>query len=303
MSIQATPDPGGAIGSSLSGVSCTASDACTAVGSYNINTSGTVVTLAEAWDGTSWAIQATPNPAGSTLNGLSGVSCAAARSCEAVGYASTPSTLVTLAEAWNGKSWSIQTTPTPAGATGGLLSSVSCTAADVCTAVGYYVNSSGDRVTLAEAWNGTSWTVQTTPNPTGATTSALSGVSCTAADACTAVGSYPGSSGVGATLRGEVGRNLLDHRENPQPSGSVEGKLPGERVVFRPRRRARPSATASTPPTSRRRWPRPGTEPRGPSRALRSQRGPTRPTCSGFPALLPTPARPSAQTSTPPGRR
>jgi hypothetical protein len=40
---------------------------------------------------------------------------------------------------------------------------VSCSAATACTAVGYVSNglASSDR-TLAEAWNGTTWTVQPT---------------------------------------------------------------------------------------------------------------------------------------------
>lgn len=46
--IQKTPDPAGAIGSSLTGVSCTSSATCTAVGSY-VNAAGTQVTLAERY--------------------------------------------------------------------------------------------------------------------------------------------------------------------------------------------------------------------------------------------------------------
>jgi hypothetical protein len=45
-------------------------------------------------------------------------------------------------------------------------------------------------VTLAEHWNGSRWAIQPTPNPTGQAPSVLSGVSCTAATACTAVGDY-----------------------------------------------------------------------------------------------------------------
>ena len=44
---------------------------------------------------------------------------------------------------------------------------VSCTSATACTAVGYDA-SVGTTVTLAERWNGTSWKIQSTPNPTGA---------------------------------------------------------------------------------------------------------------------------------------
>jgi len=71
----------------------------------------------------------------------------------------------------------------------GALLGVSCKSATSCTAVGYYVNDSTS-VTLAERWNGTSWTIQSTPNPTGGSLLQLNGVSCTSTVACTAVGQY-----------------------------------------------------------------------------------------------------------------
>ena len=78
------------------------------------------------------------------------------------------------------------------------LLDVSCTAAKACTAVGDYVNSGGDYVSLAEVWNGTSWAIQTTPNPTGVKGAFLFGVSCKSAAACTAVGDYENK---GAVMR------------------------------------------------------------------------------------------------------
>ena len=50
-------------------------------------------------------------------------------------------------------------------------------------------------VTLAKAWNGTKWAIQKTPNPSGSHETLLSGVSCTGAAACEAVGSYTNSGG------------------------------------------------------------------------------------------------------------
>jgi len=54
--------------------------------------------------------------------------------------------------------------------------------------VGDYEQSSGVYVTLAEDWNGTSWAIQSTPNPTGAAISYLDAVSCPTASSCVAVG-------------------------------------------------------------------------------------------------------------------
>ena len=184
-SVRPTPNPAGSRYSGLAGVSCTSASACTAVGFAG--QFGETLTLAEAWNGTSWSIQPTPNPISPNHAALNGVSCTAPSACTAVG---TADGFVTLAEAWNGTSWSIQPTPNPAGATAGSLFGVSCPPAGACFAVGNYRTSSGVHRTLAEAWNGSSWSLQPAPVPAGARRSYLNGVSCTSAGACTAVGNY-----------------------------------------------------------------------------------------------------------------
>jgi hypothetical protein len=42
---------------------------------------------------------------------------------------------------------------------------VSCTTSIACTAVGGYVSDIGQPVTLAEHWDGTAWSTQSTPIP------------------------------------------------------------------------------------------------------------------------------------------
>jgi hypothetical protein len=224
-SIQAIPNPTGDITSELYGISCSASGDCAAVGSYYIDTSGFVVTLAETWNGSSWKVQATPNPEGTTLSALTGVSCTAGDSCTAVGYYGSQSGLATLAETWNGSSWRIQQTPDVSGATESDLSGVSCSSRDSCTAVGYYVNSARDTVTLAEVWNGTSWTKEPTPDPDGATTSELSSVACTASDSCDAIGYSVNSSGVGVTLAEGWDGTSWKIQTTPNPEGAVRGSF------------------------------------------------------------------------------
>jgi hypothetical protein len=56
--------------------------------------------------------------------------------------------------------------------------------------VGFYFTGSngGFEATVAEAWNGTAWTIQPTPKEPFGQIGALYGVSCTAGSACTAVG-------------------------------------------------------------------------------------------------------------------
>jgi hypothetical protein len=202
-SFQSIPNPAGATESYLAGapyaggthISCPSSMACIGVGFYT-NSLGIPSTLAEHWNGTEWSIQSTPNPSGATESYLHGVSCSPSMACTAVGhYKNSSGTYVTLAERWNGTEWSIQSTPNPSGATEASLKDVSCASSTTCAAVGFYISSKGTPSTLAEQWNGSEWSVQSTPNPSGATQSELRGMSCSSSTACTAVGWYKNSSG------------------------------------------------------------------------------------------------------------
>ena len=192
--IQSTPNPSGGEGDTgkLLAVSCPSATSCTAVGTRN---SSGIQTFSERWNGTSWSIVSVPKPSGFVEGQLEGVSCASASACMAVGWfresVSTAVPRKSLSVSWNGSAWSTVATPTPTGAENGVtLSGISCTAANACTAVGRtggvlpsFVKTES---TLAEVWNGSAWSVQTTVNPL--TYSRLSGVSCTASSACTAVG-------------------------------------------------------------------------------------------------------------------
>src|SRR5919201_345683 len=184
--IVSVPVPSGATGVQLADVSCTAASACIAVGHYDH--AGDTLTIAERWNGTSWTIQSTPNPAGATATQLDSISCVSTTACVAVGHSAGSTTTTTLAERWNGASWAIQSTPNPTGFSASELNGVSCPSAGACVAVGDSSNGSNS-VTLAERWNGTSWVIQSTPKPSGATASKLFDVSCTSASACTAGGS------------------------------------------------------------------------------------------------------------------
>src|SRR5215467_6126536 len=182
--VQSTPDPPQAVASTLNGVSCPSGSACTAVGQFFVK-SGAQLTLAERWNGRVWRIQRTPNPAGSPSSRLSAVACPATGTCTAVGSSNSK----LLVERWDGARWRVQSAPVPPGAQFSELNGVTCTGAASCVAVGDYVNGSGADVTLAERWNGSTWAVQHTPNPSGAQSfSVLSGVSCTARHACEASG-------------------------------------------------------------------------------------------------------------------
>ncbi|PYL02849.1 MAG: hypothetical protein DME32_05445, partial [Verrucomicrobia bacterium] len=133
-------------------------------------------TLIEHWNGTAWSIVSSPNASTTQDNFLSDVTCTSASDCWAVGG--------TLIEHWNGTTWSIVTSPNTGG-----LSGVTCTSPSDCWAVGSYRNGFYNQ-TLIEHWNGTAWSIVTSPNTSTTQSNGLSGVTCTSASNCWAVGSY-----------------------------------------------------------------------------------------------------------------
>jgi hypothetical protein len=188
--------PAGAQSGELDAISCTPDRACVAVGAFN-NPDGL---LAERWDGNSWSMQSMPAPAAATLtptfSTVSGLSCLSSRFCVAVGSFS-PETFSgeeqTFAERWDGSGWSLQ--PTPQGPGAFEFSSVSCTSASACTAVGWYSSAPSLAArTLAERWNGTNWSIQRTPDGPGGN-NFLDGISCVSGRECVAVGSTDPTSG------------------------------------------------------------------------------------------------------------
>lgn len=179
---------------SLNGVSCATSTDCVAVGSGG-DTSETII---EAWDGSTWTVIPSPNQDSSLYdNTLNSVSCTnGGDSCMAVGNYKNALDTYTLTEVWDGATWSIVPSPNQTPPTGertlDTLVGVSCPAPNDCVAVGNEGTDKGT-FTLIETWNGTTWSISTSPNP-GRTpsqpylASQLLGVSCSSTDACTAVG-------------------------------------------------------------------------------------------------------------------
>jgi hypothetical protein len=149
--------------------------------------------------GASWALT-TALPQSS--DAVTAMSCTAANACTSVGWRRdiTAATLSSLAERWNGTAWSVQTTANPEGASNVTLLGVDCSSSTACTAVGSYAERSGVVRTLVERWSGTSWSIQRSTEPAGATRSVLNAVACAGASACTAVGSYVERSGATKAL-------------------------------------------------------------------------------------------------------
>jgi hypothetical protein len=222
-SMVASPNPAGSPYSVLYGVSCTSATDCTAVGTTSNGSA--FVTLVEHWDGTSWSIVASPNPAGSTGSYLNGVSCTSSTACTAVGVMYTGSGSVMLVQHWDGTAWSIVASPNPANSTDSNLHGVACTTATLCTAVGETHNNVSGNFTLVEHWDGTAWSIVDTPSPAGPTGSVLYGISCTGATACTAVGARLTETGYYITLVEHWDGTAWSIVDTPNPVGSTSSYL------------------------------------------------------------------------------
>jgi hypothetical protein len=211
--VMTVAEPAHTDGGALESVSCVSADYCMAVGVYEAtDTRHNSQTLTEVWNGSTWTIK----PGAVKKIGLGSVSCVSATYCVAQGEGDI--------EVWNGSTWSEAASdpaaskdlgqiscPTMAGCyitdsgyvaywdggtsltqqslaapPGGNFyegESISCTGAQSCTVVGD--NNGGP---LAEAWNGTVWTIEPTHVPAKTVYSNLAAVSCVSAASCTAVG-------------------------------------------------------------------------------------------------------------------
>jgi hypothetical protein len=192
--VQVTPAGDGA--DYLTGISCTSATSCVALGTEPVGI--TNHPFAETWNGSTWTTQPVPSPSGSFSTLLSGISCASASDCTAVGYSEVLTGGThdnTLAEHWDGSTWSIQ--PTPNSTSLNNLIAVSCPTAANCTAVGQ--GGGGPGSLAVEHWNGSTWTLRPARLPQGEA-GQLNSIFCAGAFSCIAVGEASTGSGAPAPL-------------------------------------------------------------------------------------------------------
>jgi hypothetical protein len=160
--------------------------------------------LIQHWNGKAWKTQPSPCPQGAHECELSGVAGTSATNAWAVGsYYDASDAIVMLVEHWNGKTWTLQPTPSPQGSglSDEVLTGVAAISGTSAWAVGSYVQqgvSAG--LTLVEHWNGKAWKVQPSPNPGGANGSQFWGVAATSATNVWAVGDIDFPNGADKTL-------------------------------------------------------------------------------------------------------
>ena len=158
--LQSAPEPEGALGAQLRGVSCPSGPVCFAVGNSSANEqpdfTRDFTTLAERRVGSKWSVMPTPNPgpspSGRPFADLFDVSCSGPRACHAVGDAFVSTGQIAIAERFDGTSWQLESIPYPNSGGTPHLAGVSCPNRHFCMAVGYTVGGIQSIFTLAAKW-------------------------------------------------------------------------------------------------------------------------------------------------------
>ena len=196
-SIVTSPSPGFSINILKATAAISKSDVW-AVGSADLaGVSGLNQALTEHWNGTSWKTVKSPDAGTQSKNFLNGVAAVSTSNVWAVGYYFNAATEQTLIEHWNGTSWKMVKSPN-VGTENSVLQGVAASSANDVWAVGYYLDSSNIPHTLTEHWNGTSWSIVTSPNNTTGI-NVLQGVAAVSTSDVWAVGyAYP--AGISQTL-------------------------------------------------------------------------------------------------------
>ena len=150
--------------------------------------------LIEHWDGSAWSIVPStiePLPSGGYLSGLE---CVGDSDCWASGATTDTNGNAAgiLMEHWDGNVWADASASVPGSDAPGMLAGISCLGAAECWAVGstgsFNNGGSGPQPqSLIEYWNGSSWSVQ--PSPNVAFLNFLNSVTCVSSVGCLADGS------------------------------------------------------------------------------------------------------------------
>ena len=260
-------------------VSCVSSTRCMAVG-YLVDESGAELPVAEQWNGSAWTRNSVPVPGPESDNPqLTAVDCVAADSCFAAGGSGSDSPFVAH---WDGSSWTSQAFAGPLS--GRFLMGISCSSATACVAVGSRNTSTGGFAPLVAMFDGSAWTVDDLPEPAGATSSQLFGISCARVDYCVAVGGGQSASVErpfttiwdGTRWREQVSPPPMERRTRIWPV------FPAHRTAPAPR-----SAHTASPRPPMAPGPSAGTAHRGHSSHRRHRAPPARSAASPVPPIAP----------------
>jgi hypothetical protein len=150
--------------------------------------------LIEHWDGVAWSIVPSVTEAPPGGGYLAGLACTSATDCWASGSTTGNDGLASgiLMEHWNGSAWTDASASVSGSTSPGILTGIACVNAAQCWAAGSAgtFNGGGSAPppkSLVEYWNGSSWSVQPTPDVTAL--SFFNSVACVPAVGCLGAGS------------------------------------------------------------------------------------------------------------------
>ena len=163
-------------------ISCADSTDCVVIGS-----NGTRL-MSEVLHAGSWSADSAGLPT-TTSDVITKLSCGAVGSCVGIGY--VQGTGRPLAMKFSSGTWSILANPKmpvtkPVTAS---LTSVNCQSASSCWVVGAFAGTGTSPTMLVMHFDGTSFTANGLPTPSGSTEAFLNDISCTSSTSCVAVGS------------------------------------------------------------------------------------------------------------------
>lgn len=173
------PNPAGTDHAILRDVAVISSDDAWAVGEYSLGSQ--VFTLAEHWDGSSWAIVPSPSPTAcpsctyATFDAVAAVGtndiwAAGGKRVQAPdGFLGTH----LFVARYNGSTWTVMNTPLTMGGSGAHILGIEAISANDIWFFGEWIDVSGgpggSQPALAMHWNGSTFTVFPTPYPSGGT--------------------------------------------------------------------------------------------------------------------------------------
>jgi hypothetical protein len=151
----------------LNGVAAISASNAWAVGSTSSGNALDQTTLTLRWNGTKWQIVPSPSPGTQGLNALYGVAANSANDVWAVGsFTNIGEYAQTLIVHWDGTSWRVIPSANVAGSNNELFGVVALGPNNVW-AVGYSGNAAFGFFTLVEHWNGSTWSIVSSPSPLG----------------------------------------------------------------------------------------------------------------------------------------
>jgi hypothetical protein len=172
-------------------VACGSPTSCVAVGNYNSSDGDDpgARTLVESWSGVTWSVIPSPSP-GREMSVLNSIACSLPTACVAVGALDRGDVYnadqLGLVESWDGTAWSVVPSPSVGVGVQSALQAIACTSPTRCVAAGSSTRpTQGPRI-LLESWDGTSWSVVSSPKVNGA----FESVACTSPVSCLAVGEH-----------------------------------------------------------------------------------------------------------------